>query len=226
MKIKKKYVKLGVVALFIAVFAYLIIHFNIFDKSNILKILTPKGSPSTAEVYFVIALTILLVFFVPISWLSLAATIFFGYKGALLMTMAGLLSGSLSFLLARIFKEDVSRLVEKIYYRKERKLTLEEIYGKIKSYGFGYVVFIRSMPFIPFSILNYIFGISIISFKSFFLATLLSVSIGQSINVYFFYKALRIGEGPLDTLIAAAIKGLYFLVIILWQRKSKYSAKE
>lgn len=226
MKVESRYIKLGIIALFIGIFSYLILDYDIFNKANLLNILASMGSSSSFEMYFVIAATILLVFFVPISWLSLATTIFFGLKGAWLITMAGLLSGTISFGIARVFKEDVSRLVEKIYYRKERKLSLEEIYTKIKSYGFGYVVFIRSMPFIPFSILNYIFGISIISFKSFFIATLLSVSLGQSINVYFFYKALRIGQGPLDTIIAAAIKVLYFLVIILWQRKSKYSAKE
>lgn len=224
--IDNRFIKLTIIILFIAIFSYLIFHFDIFNKDNIVNMLSRRGSSSTFEIFFIIATTILLVFFVPISWLSLAAAIFFGLKGALLITLAGLLSGTISFGIARIFKEDASGLVEKLYYRKNRKLTLQEIYSKIKSYGFGYVVFIRSMPFIPFSILNYIFGISIISFKSFFLATLLSVSIGQSINVYFFYKALRIGEGPLDTIIAAAIKGFYFLLIILWQMKSKYSAKE
>ena len=117
-------------------------------------------------------------------------------------------------------------MVEKVYNRKERKLTLDEIYSNITKYGFGYIVFIRSMPFIPFSIGNYIFGLSFMTYKEFIVATLLSVSIGQSINVYFFYKAMQIGEKPLDTLIAGAIKGIYFLVIFIWARKSKYNTKK
>lgn len=224
--LNSRFIKVTVIILFIGIFSYLIFHFDIFNRDKIINILGREGSSPTFEIFFLIATSILLVFFVPISWLSLAAAIFFGLKGALLISLAGLLSSSISFGLARIFKDNASALIERLYHRKERKLSLEEIYSKIKSYGFGYVVFIRSMPFIPFSILNYIFGISIISFKSFFLATLLCVSLGQTINVFFFYKAIRIGEGPLDTIIAATIKGLYFLAIFLWQRKSKYSAKE
>lgn len=221
-----RYFKIFIIIVFLLIFTYLIIKLNIFNKDQVLKLISEGKESTYFKLYFIALVTILLIFFVPISWLSLAATIFFGMKGSIFITIAGMLSGLISFCIARVFKEDVSQLVDKIYYRKERKISLEEIYAKVKEYGFGYVLFIRSMPFIPFSIANYMFGISFVSLPYFSLATLLAVFVGQTINIYLFQKALNIGQSPLDTIIAAGLKGLYFLLIILWQKKSKYVAKE
>lgn len=226
MVLNNKYLKIGIISLFIIIFLFLILRFNIFNKDNIVSLVSQGSENRSFGIFFVVFIALLLVFFVPISWLSLIAAIFFGLKGALYMTVAGLISATISFGIARIFKEDVSKIIERLYYRKKRELTLDEIYSKIKEYGFGYVVFLRSVPFIPFSIANYIFGISFVPYRDFIIATLLSVSIGQTINIYFFYKAMKIGEKPLDTLFAAVLKGVYFLVLILWSRKSKYNAKE
>lgn len=223
---ENRYLKVGVVGAFIVIFMYLIVNLNIFDKESIMELILNGSSSISLEIFFIAIVSVLLIFFVPLSWLTLGATILFGLKGAILITAAGLISATISFSLARLFKNDISKIIEKIYYKKEKRISLDEIYTKIKEYGFGYVVFLRSVPFIPFSIGNYIFGVSFVSFKEFIFATLLSVSIGQSINVYFFQKAMEIGESPVDTLIAAAIKGVYFLLLILWQKKSKYSTKE
>lgn len=222
----KRYIKLGVILLFALMFTYLAVELDIFQKEKVLKLIAEGRANAYFKVYFIVITTVLLIFFVPLSWLSLAATIFFGLEGCILISLAGLFSGIISFGIARLFKEDVSQLVEKLYYKKERKITLEEIYSKVKKYGFGYVFFIRSMPFIPFNIGNYIFGVSFVSFKVFILATWLAVAIGQSINIYFFYKALNIGESSLYTIVAAILKGIYFLAILLWQKKSRYIAKE
>lgn len=223
---ENRYLKVGVVGAFIVIFMYLIVNLNIFDKESIMELILNGSSSISLEIFFIAIVSVLLIFFVPLSWLTLGATILFGLKGAILITAAGLISAAISFSLARLFKNDISKIIEKIYYKKEKRISLDEIYTKIKEYGFGYVVFLRSVPFIPFSIGNYIFGVSFVSFKEFIFATLLSVSIGQSINVYFFQKAMEIGESPVDTIIAAAIKGVYFLLLILWQKKSKYSTKE
>lgn len=221
-----KYFKIGIVLAFIAIFIYLIVSIDIFNQNSVMDLIS-KGSGNKAfEIFFIVLASFFLVFFVPLSWLSLAVTIFFGLRGGLFITIAGLISGGISFGIARVFKDDVSRIVERMYYKKERKLSLDEIYLNISRYGFGYVVFLRSVPFVPFSIANYIFGLSFVSFKKFIVASLITISIGQSINVYFFYKAMRIGEEPLDTLIAAAIKALYFLLIFIWSRVSKYNGKK
>ncbi|MBZ2174859.1 VTT domain-containing protein [Schnuerera sp. xch1] len=221
-----RHLKIGILAGFILIFTYLILSFDIFNRNSIFTLITQDIYSMGMEIIFIGVVTILLIFFVPISWLSAISAVLFGLRGAIFISIGGILSAIISFSIARIFKDDVSRIIDRIYYRKKRKLTLDEIYLKIKKYGFGYVLFLRSLPFIPFSMGNYIFGISFIPFKQFVFATLLAVSIGQGINVYFFDKALRIGENPIDTLIAGVIKGIYFLVIFLWSRKSKYNAKD
>ncbi len=84
----------------------------------------------------------------------------------------------------------------------------------------------RSMPFIPFSIANYVSGLSSISLRDYILGTILGLAPGQLINNYFFVKAIDIKENPLGALIAGAIKGAYISIVILWKRKSKYKTKE
>ena len=221
----KKYIKIGIIIAFVLVLVCLTVKLNIFHKGSVQSILAEKRNSTHFKLYFISVATILLLF-IPISWVSLSAAILFGLKGCLIVTICGLLSGALSFGLARIFKKDVSQVVEKIYNKKKRNVTLDEIYSKIKSYGFGYLLFMRSVPIIPFNIFNYICGISFVSFMDFIFATLLAVFFGQSINIYFIYKALNIGKKPLDAVEAAVLKGIYYFIILIWQKKSKYIAKE
>ena len=82
------------------------------------------------------------------------------------------------------------------------------------------------MPFIPLSVANYVSGLSSISFKDYVLGTILGLVPGQFITTYFFVKAVDIKQDPIGALIAGAIKGGYVLLVILWQRKSKYKTKE
>jgi len=221
-----KYIKIGIIVLLLAAFSYLMLKMNIFDKNNVVELFSRRGHGLYFDAFFVIVSAILMVFLIPLSWITLAGAIFFGLRGAVLVTIAGLISGIISFSIARVFKEDISLFIERQYYKKHRRMSLKEIYSKLSNYGFGYVLFIRSMPIIPFSILNYIFGISFVSFRDFLLYTFISVAVGQSINVYLINKAISIGDNPLDTLIATVLKGIYFLTIIFWEKKSKYSTKE
>lgn len=223
---KAKYIKIGVIVFFLAVFLYLMLKLDLFNKDNIVRLFSRRNQGLPFDIFFIIVSAILLIFFVPISWISLAGAIFFGLKGVVLIIIAGLIGGIVAFSVGRIFKDDISLFIERQYYRKERRISIQEIYSKISSYGFGYVLFIRSLPFIPFGILNYIFGISFVSFRDFLLSTFISIAIGQSINVYFIYKAMNIGDNPLDTFIATVVKVIYFSLLIFWERKSKYSTKE
>jgi uncharacterized membrane protein YdjX (TVP38/TMEM64 family) len=221
-----RYIKIGIVVILAFILTYLTVTLDIFHRGSVQKLLAEERNSAHFKLYFIAVATVLLMFFIPLSWVSLSAAIFFGIEGAIIITICSLLSGIISFGIARIFKEDVSRVVEKIYNRKKRKLTLDEIYSKVKRHGFGYVLFIRSMPIIPFNICNLIFGISFVPFMEFVFATFLSVFFGQGINIYFIHKALNIGKAPRDTVVAAVLKGVYFLIILLWQKKSKYIVKD
>lgn len=223
-KKNRRYIKIGIIIVFLFIFIYFIWHLNIFSQDKIVNFLLDNTDNEALEILFVFIATILLVFLVPMYLFSATAAILFGLKGIVYITAAGILSAVISFSIARTFRAYISKIVEENYYKKKRELTLDEIYSKIREYGFGYVFFLRTIPVVPFSIGNYIFGISFIPFKDFIFSTLLAIAIGQSINIFFFVKALEIGEHPLDTLIAVVIKVTYYLLILLWSRINKYNA--
>lgn len=218
--------KIGFILGFILIFIYLIVSLNVFNKDSLLDMLMSGKEEARFGIFFTVFITILMVFFVPISWFSALAGFFFGLKGFIYVIIGGVISSILSFYISRIFKKDVLPIISSIYNKKERKISLDLISKQIENHGIGYVFFMRSIPFIPFSIANYISGISSIPLKDYFLGTLLGLAPGQFITTYFFAKAVNIVEDPIEPLMAALVKGVYVVLIIIWRRKSKYRIKD
>ncbi|QQY80079.1 putative membrane protein YdjX (TVP38/TMEM64 family) [Keratinibaculum paraultunense] len=212
--------------IFILMFTYLIVSLNIFNKENLFDFFTTGKESKGFGIFYIVAITLLMVFFVPISWFSALGAFLFGWRGYIYIIIGGMLASILAFYIAKLFREDVIKLVSKVYYRKERDVSLEEVSRQIEKHGMGYVFFMRSMPFIPFSVANYVSGLSSISLKDYILGTILGLVPGQFITTYFFVKAIDIKENPLGAVVAAVVKGAYILLVILWQKKSKYSTKE
>lgn len=226
MRENKKGFKILFVIAFIFIFAYLIISINIFNKDSLFQFFTRERESISFDMFFTILITVLMVFFVPISWFTALGAFFFGLKGYLYVITGGIISSILSFFIAKIFKKDVIKIINKIYYRKNRDISLEQISEQIEKHGIAYVFFMRSMPFIPFNIANYVSGLSSISLKDYILGTILGLAPNQFITSYFFIKVIDIKENPIGTFLAAFIKGAYVFLIILWQRKNKYNTKE
>lgn len=222
----KRILKVIIVLIFASVLIYLIKNLHIYNRSNLLNLFISEEENRNFNIYFTVLITFLLIFFVPITWCSALSAFFFGIKGFFYMMIGIIFSAILSFYLAKVFREDVLRLIHYIYNRKKRKISLEEISQGIEKYGLGYVFFLRNIPIIPFNIANYISGISSVSVKDYFFGTLLALIPNQLINIYFFVKAIGIRANPLKALLAAAIKGIYMYLIYIWQRKNKYWIKE
>ncbi len=223
---KKKIFKIVLIASFIAIFVYLISSLNIYNKKGLENFFATAGSDKNFSLFFLIITTILVIFFVPISWFSAIGAFFFGIKGAIYVITAGMIGSVISFYIAKVFQDDVMKFIRKIYYRKDRKVSLEEVSKKIELYGTGYVFFMRSMPFIPFSIANFISGVTSIRLKDYLLGTLMGLGPGQLATTYFFTKAVDIKNDPLGVLIAALIKGGYVVLVLFLYKKSKYKTKE
>lgn len=226
MESNKRYLKIGLILVLILIFIYLVKNLNIFDKDSLLNILLSEKERDRFGLIFAVFIGLLMVFFVPLSWFSPLAAFFFGLKGFIYIIIGGLMAAILSFFIARMFKEDIIKIINKIYYRKERKVDLDEVSTRIEKYGLSYIFFMRSMPFIPFGIANYVSGITSVSLGDYILGTFLGLAPSQAINSYFFVKAINIGRNPLQVLVAGLIKGIYVLLIFLWQRKSKFNVKE
>lgn len=211
---------------FILIFIYLIVGLDIFNKENLFEFFTTGKESKGFGIFYTMSITLLMVFFVPISWFSALGAFLFGWRGYIYVIIGGMIASVLAFYIAKLFRKDVIKVVSKVYYRKERDISLEEVSRQIEKHGMGYVFFMRSMPFIPFSVANYVSGLSSISLKDYILGTILGLAPGQFITTYFFVKAVNIRENPLGAIIAAVVKGVYVLLVILWQKKSKYSTKE
>lgn len=226
LKTKGRGFKIVFGVLFLLMFIYLIVSLNIFDKDNLFEFFTSGSENKGFGIVYTVLITLLMVFFVPISWFSAIGAFLFGWKGYLYVIIGGMIASVSAFYIAKIFRQDVIKVVNKIYYKKERDVSLEEVSRQIEKHGMGYVFFMRSMPFIPFSIANYVSGLSSISLKDYVFGTILGLAPGQFITTYFFVKAVDIRENPIGAIIAAVVKGAYVLLVILWQRKSKYKTKE
>jgi len=226
MKVKRKSIKIGFILIFLLAFAYLILKLNIFEKESITKLFLLGKDRGRFGIFFILLSGILMIFFVPLSWFSPLAAFLFGLKGWIYVVGGSLMAAISSFYIARIYKEDISQFIIKIYDRKERKLSLKQLSHQIEKYGLGYIFFLRSMPFIPFTLANYIAGLTSLTSKDYILGTILGLVPNQFINSFFYINAINIKSSPWKALIAALTKGLYVLAIFIWQRKSKYNVKD
>lgn len=222
----KKVFKIVIIGIFVGVLFYLIFGFDIYSKEGLENFIITAGANKNFSLFFFLMTTILVIFFVPISWFSALGALLFGMKGFFYVIAAGMVGATVSFYIARVFQEDVIKIINKIYYKKERKISLEEVSLKIEEYGTGYVFFIRSMPFIPFSIANFISGVTSIRLKNYLLGTLMGLGPGQLATIYFFTKAVDIRTDPFGAILAALIKGGYVGLVLLLYRRSKYNTKE
>lgn len=223
---KKRVFKVVLILSFVLILIYLISSVDIYSKESLMEFFSTAGSDTNFSIFFTLMATILIIFFVPISWLSALAAFFFGMKGFIHIIVAGMLGSIVSFYIARVFQDDAMKFINKIYYRKKRKVSLYEVSKKIEEYGTGYVFFMRSMPFIPFSIANFVSGVTSIKIKDYIIGTLLGLGPGQLATIYFFTKAVNIKNDPLGVIIAILVKGGYVALVLLWQKKSKYRTKE
>ena len=215
-----RFLKTAVLVTFFVLFAYLLKNFNIFDTEGLLKDLHVMGDTGLVKLLFVGIATVLLVFFVPVSTVAATAGLLFELDGILLITVSGLLSALVSYGLAKIFKSDATRWVEKLYRRKEREIPLEELYEKIKEHGFSYALFVRALPFMPFQVGNLLFGVSSVTLWDYMTTTLITVAIGQGINVFLVSMAADFMAQKAGTVIGLLLKGLYYFGIYYIMKKN------
>ena len=215
-----RFLKTAVLVAFFVLFAYLLKNLNIFDADGLLTDLHVMGEMRFVKLVFVGVATVLLIFFVPVSTVAATAGLLFELDGILLITISGLLSALVSYGLAKIFKSDATRWVEKLYQRKEREIPLEELYEKIKDHGFSYALFVRAIPFMPFQVGNLLFGVSSVTLWDYITTTLITVAIGQGITVFLVSMASDFMAQKAGTVFGLLLKGLYYLGIYYIMKKN------
>lgn len=223
---KDRLFKIFLGLLLIFSFLYLVRSMNIFDKNSLEEILLILRDESRFGLLFTILATILMTFLVPISWFTALAAFFFRFKGFLYILAAGLGAASISFFIGKVFREDIMKYLARLYHRKDRSISLEQISQEIGKHGRGYVFFIRTMPFIPFGLANYASGFTSIAFQDYLMGTALGLGPGQLINTYFFVRVVDFKANPMGALLAGGLKILYLFLVLQWRKKSKYRTKD
>jgi len=207
---------------FIFALICLVQNFDIYNVDQILDRLHLMAEKSSVKIPFILIATVLLVFFVPISPVAGAAGLLFKIEGIIYIVIAGLLAALISYALAKLYRSNVEKWIFKVYRRKEREVPLEEMLDRIREHGFSYALFVRALPFMPFSLGNLIFGVSTVSLMDYITTTLITVGVGQGINVFLVAMASDFSEQRIGTLLAVLIKGLYYYMIYAWSKKSSY----
>ena len=103
---------------------------------------------------------IAVVFLIAGSWLSLVGGFIFGtFKGTIVIFIAAFIGAQISFLLSRYYLKEWT--IKKISNNKSI-LNLEK---KISNEGLKIVILSRLSPLFPFGILNYLYGVTKISWN-------------------------------------------------------------
>jgi uncharacterized membrane protein YdjX (TVP38/TMEM64 family) len=138
----------------------------------------------------------------PASVASIAAGVLFGFATGLIIVMAGALASAVvAFGLARMLGRAA---VERVNSRR-----LRQVDALLRSRGLLAVIGVRLVPFVPFSTLNYLCGLSAVRFRSYLLGT--PVGILPAATVYVTLGAY--GATPGSVPFVLAVGGLAVLAV-------------
>jgi uncharacterized membrane protein YdjX (TVP38/TMEM64 family) len=138
-------------------------------------------SPELAFLYLILAKIIGAIILFPGAPLTLLAGATLGiFWGTIISIIGNTLGAIAAFLVARYC---LRNYVTKKIYNKYPKI--EKYEGKFFKNGFMTVIFLRLIPLFPFNALNYILGVSRVSFKDYALGTFFGIIPGTLAFVYF-----------------------------------------
>ena len=133
-----------------------------------------------APLVFILIYTIGPVFFMPITPLSITGGVLFGPVWGTVYTVIGATFGACaSFLVSRYLVKD---WVDNI---SSDKVAL--IQRRVQEEGWKFIAISRITPVFPFNAQNYVFGLTNISLKTFFITTIFSMIPGSFTYVYIGY---------------------------------------
>jgi uncharacterized membrane protein YdjX (TVP38/TMEM64 family) len=142
-----------------------------------------------AIIPFVVIFVLAAVFFVPISGMILVAGTLYGFwMGYLLVAASGLISIAVTYGLGRKLWR---KRVEALRHDHPR---FESIYEAISKHGPILVFLIRLNPFLPFSLLNYLFTIPKLDIRKY----LISSFLGLTPDIFFYLYVGHVGKDWLE----------------------------
>eukprot|EP00986_Skeletonema_menzelii_P005335 scaffold1921_cov132-Skeletonema_menzelii.AAC.2 len=149
------------------------------DPSGMIQSMLTGLSPTAAMMYFGIFYVVAELIAIPATPLTLTAGYLFGVaNGTAIVFVAGIISAIVGFGIGRVL------LRERVEGVLEDKPTFRKLDSAIGTEGLKLLVLARLAPIFPFSLLNYFYGASSISFPTFVSGTMLGFIPTTLIYVY------------------------------------------
>ena len=175
---------------------------------------------SSAHRIYILLFSVLPTFFAPITPMAIAAGFVFGTKNAFLYTaLAAFINSTFTFFLSKYF---ASQMVDRFARAK-----YPDVYQKIKTVasdndGFALMTVLRLLPFIPYTMLNYIGGSLGYKYIIFILSTMIGIIPGMYLYVNIGANADNIKSPSFVLAIALLLIFFIFLSIIVKKFYTKH----
>ena len=171
-----------------------------------------EGLGPMAEVGYIGLFALLPAFFFPVAVLALASGLLFGLVWGSIYTFLGaILNCSVMFLLARyVGREKVERLIQS----KLSPLWQSRLQSLNSSGGFLLLIVLRLIPAVPYNLINYAFGLTGMSFRTYILASAIGIIPGTLAFINIGDKALDV-TSPDFWIAIGLLGGLLLITSIL-----------
>lgn len=227
MKKNNKFIKTIIFIIFLSVLLYLVKYYSIFDKSQVESLINSVKYKQNFAVILILLATVLTIFFVPISWLVIFSSIIFGaFKGLIYMTIAANISATVCFFIGRIYRQEVNTFIMNRFNKKKLfnrwEINIDNISKNMKKYGGKYIFLMRNIPILPFTVVNYLSGVTTTGFKGYILATSLGMLPGMAVTSYLFSTVASINnirELTIPFILAILYYSLVFVITFLYMRQ-------
>ena len=154
-------------------------------------------------------------FFFPVAVLALAGGLLFGLVWGSLYTFLGaILNCTLMFLLARYAGREK---VERLMARKLSPVWQSRLQRLNSSGGFLLLIVLRLIPAVPYNLINYAFGLTAMSYRTYILASAIGIIPGTLAFINIGDKALDVASP--DFWIAIGLLGALLAVTTLLGKK-------
>ncbi len=147
----------------------------------------------------------------------LAAPLFGLWNGILIVVIASNIGTTITFWISRLAGKDfVTKILKNSSF-------VDKINDQMDKNGFIYMLYLRMIPLFPFNVVNYIPGLTSISYKKYALASFIGMLPGSCIYVYAAYTASDIQNNPWGIIISVGILAAFTLITTKVMKKNKAS---
>ncbi len=194
---------------------------NILLQMNLDETIKSFAGRPTAPFVFIGLYIVGVIFAFPGLPLTVLAGAMFGFGLGTLVTVIGSNIGiQVTFLISRYFGGELMPFLARRYpYFKE-------IDQKLKHNGFSVMVTLRLLPIIPFNAINYLAGLTTVSYRDYIMGNLVGMLPGSMLYVYFGATAMESQGNPKGLILSIILLLLFTGVSFAFKKKQRKKERE